>query len=494
MNNLRSMKLKLDEHEKTYIKQYIKTNMRLIIVSVIILTLVVRNLVPNSIINIAFRVLGDYHYGQTQGYFNQLFMVVCVMAYMVPLYQFRFLMKRSSCDLYLSLPISRERLFDLHYLIGALFILVIGLFEGGLVLMGVALAKGITLLSMVLVVLFCVLGICLYSFFAMIVVRCNTMLDAIVVTGLFTMIPLMLHNAIQSFLVSVESEVLVAMASYSSDMLYNQLAQTITSFISIPWLLHLWVYVADYGEYALSYILLIVSTLYWFLLGSACYCWGKRFFVKSKGEDREQRTTAFLTYPFLIPAFAFVLLLQFGVGKWAWISIVIIGIIYVIALFFAQRSIRISIKHMIIYVAMVGFIVVGYQACVNTSLFHTIQEVPAVEDVISVELEVQIYDKSKNDTGQNMPIYGVTSKGQIEDTAAIQKILKGNEEIVKNIQKKESHNENLYGWINLNYTDRDFNQIYRSYRISKKEEIEYIEALIEDWINQGIDLEINKEE
>lgn len=494
MTNLHRLNLKLDEHEKSYIKQYIKTNMRLIIVSVIILTLVVRNLVPNSILDIVFRILGDYHYGQTQGYFNQLFMVVCVMAYMVPLYQFRFLMKRSSCDLYLSLPISRERLFDLHYLIGALFILVIGLFEGGLVLMGVALAKGITLLSMVLVVLFCVLGICLYSFFAMIVVRCNTMLDAIVVTGLFTMIPLMLHNAIQHFLLSVEYEVLVATASYSSDMLYHQLAQTITSFTSIPWLLHLWVYVADYGEYALSYILLIASTLYWFLLGIASYCWGKRYFIKSKSEDREQRTTAFLTYPFLIPAFAFVLLLQFGVGKWAWISIVIIGIIYVIALFFAQRSIRISIKHMIIYVAMVGIITGGFQVCVNTSLFHTIQEVPAVEDVISVELEAHIYDKSLNNTTQNMEIYGAISKGQLEDTAAIQKILKGNEEIVKKIQKKESHNENLYGWINLNYTDHNFHQIYRSYRISKKEEIEYIEALVEEWKNQGIDLEVYKEE
>lgn len=493
MTNLRSMKIKLDEHEKTYIKQYIKTNMRLIIVSVIILTLVVRNLVPNSILDIVFRILGDYHYGQTQGYFNQLFMVVCVMAYMVPLYQFRFLMKRSSCDLYLSLPISRERLFDLHYLIGALFILVIGLFEGGLVLMGVALAKGITLLSMVLVVLFCVLGICLYSFFAMIVVRCNTMLDAIVVTGLFTMIPLMLHNAIQHFLLSVEYEVLVATASYSSDMLYHQLAQTITSFTSIPWLLHLWVYVADYGEYALSYILLIASTLYWFLLGIASYCWGKRYFIKSKSEDREQRTTAFLTYPFLIPAFAFVLLLQFGIGKWAWSSIVIIGIIYVIALFFAQRSIRISIKHMIIYVAMVGVVLTGYQICVNTELFQTIQEVPDLKNVRSIQITAYIYE----DTNEIVEGYDVVMNGNIENRDSIQLILKGNEEIVKKFQTEEVNSNRQYSQIDFSFLEekgRGLEGEYRTYRASNEEENTFLKTMIEEWINQGIDLEIYKEE
>lgn len=489
-----NLNVKLDTYEKAYVKQYIKTNMRLIIVSVIILTLIVRNILPGNVGDLAFRFFGDYYGGLTQGYFNELFMVICVMAYIVPLYQFRFLMKRSSCDLYLSLPISRERLYYLQYLIGALFIIAVGLFQGVLVLGSCMLAKGLSLLLFVMVILFCILGICLYSFFTMIVVRCNTMLDAIVVTGLFTLVPMVFHNAIQYFLLAVEDEVLVSAVSYSSNTLYNQLAQLITSFISVPWLLHLWVYVADYREFAISFSFLIIGTLYWFLLGFACYCWGKSYFIRSRSEDREQRTSASLTYPLLIPAFAFVLLLQFGVGKHAWISIVIVGIIYSIALFFAQRRIHISIKHILIYGAMVVVVLGGYRICVNTNLFYSIKEIPNLEDVGSIELDVHIYDNTRTNVNESLEVYGANSKGAIENSDAIQMIINGNEKIAEKLHREGLSTEKLYGWVNLNYIDHDLQRNYRSYYVGNEEEILFLKGLIEEWVKHGVDLEIYKGE
>ena len=116
--------LRLNRQEKQYAKHYVQTNMRLAIVVVMVLCLFVLGLlIPEQLIGIPlFLFDGSLGYYHEVGGMAMFFISICILAYLLPLFQFRFLMKRSHSDLYLSLPMERKRLFYVHYVIGLLFI------------------------------------------------------------------------------------------------------------------------------------------------------------------------------------------------------------------------------------------------------------------------------------------------------------------------------------------------------------------------------------
>ena len=123
--------LLLTNTELSYLKYYIKKEARLGITAIIILALFVSGLLlPGALVKIGLILFGgqfDDYSGSGWESMSRVFISVCILAYLLPLYLFRFLMNRSGNDLYLSLPIERKRLFYVHYIIGLFYLITISL-------------------------------------------------------------------------------------------------------------------------------------------------------------------------------------------------------------------------------------------------------------------------------------------------------------------------------------------------------------------------------
>lgn len=490
-----SLPFRLREQEMKYAKQYIKSNARLLLVVLICLILLVSGmLLPEMVLNFGFSLLNMGYYTSN---LNLFMLCVCILAFLLPFYQFRFIMKRSSSDLYLSLPIKRERLFYLQYLIGAFLLFGISFIVGIFNLFSYSDIRNYGYLrSIGFMIILVFLALLLYTFFTFLVTKCRTMLDAILTCILYTILPILFHWALQYFLSEAASDVLLAVFSSGPEFEFNAISQYCTALLSLPWLMSRWTYLFS-GELDLPLFCLLLYTILWICFATACFVWAKKSFVLLKSEDSEQPTHSLLTYPILIPIAAFLFLMCFGKGSFFSFSIVSIFVFYLVAFFLAQRKIKLTWGMLASFLCCVLLSSSCYRLMVSTNLFQYVQEIPEDTRIYGGSIQVNYQKGQRYDGGG----YSEISKLQYTGNFYQNKItnLKQMQEAILPLTSKENVR---FGEYQINYIRVTFDYLYnrsdtqdlqygvpishREYNIVGETNIKRFQQLCNTWLADGL--------
>lgn len=486
--------LLLTNTELSYVNYYIKKEARLGIATIIILALFVSGLLlPAALVEIGLTLFGgqfDFHSGSGWESMSRVFISVCVLAYLLPLYLFRFKMNRSGNDLYLSLPIERKRLFYVHYVIGLFYLITISL----LLLIGYSVfVKALSIYQItsagsfsyiLLNIYFIGLGVCLYTFFTYIVIRCYNLLDAILMELAYTLLPLLFYYALQALIIhAAEASTAYLFLGFDDASLLNMI-ELPTAVLSIPTQMNLWMlYYCSYAsEAVIALELLLVAGLLWIIFAVCCFLGARRSFVRIRSEQSGQNTNAFFTYPLLIPLVSFLLLIATQSEQLFSISIIFILVAYLLAHFIAYRKISFSIRKLLLFFSLAASSFLLFISLTKTNLFGALKEVPKLENVNSFTLGITQYD-ANNESPQTTFLSGSGSSDE-----ALADILREQAKI-RDYKKQHSNNE-FYDQayiVRFQYDSDTAEQgfIERTY-IFNQEDREYIEARITEWKKNNI--------
>ncbi|MCI9291912.1 MAG: hypothetical protein HFF02_01130 [Erysipelotrichaceae bacterium] len=458
--------------ERPYIKQYINANKHLIFVIMIFLSLIASgSLVPSSLVSYAFMAFGFdpiNAYGLITSDRSLVMICVCMLSYFLPIFQFRFLMSASGRDLYLSLPIKRERLYHIHYFIGALFMGVATVWCGVVFLLFHPYNQRI-LVSVFVFLLFLLIGLCLYTFFTFIVVKSHSLLDAFIICMSYTLLSMMFTNAFQRFFQASAAHILIG---NGFDTVPSHVQQFI-SLLSPPWIMFHWnvLFLEDVQSH-LSLIWVIVHTILWMVFACFCFVYAKRSFVRKKMEQRKD-SQEWVTYPLLVPMGEAVLILGYGEGQLCSFAIILLFVFSLIAHFFVKRKIHLDWR---MPLRFIGFVLLGYglmQASIATDFFGLIQEIPKQEDVEMVS--VQVFDTQCVDCSILETLW-------IQDSKRISKVMSGQETMMKS--KLKTMDEDVSLIVTFQYVYHDGEESIRSYYVTQQQT--QVRTVLEEWKKLGI--------
>lgn len=481
--------LLLTNTELSYLKYYIKKEARLGITAIIILALFVSGLLlPGALVKIGLILFGgqfDDYSGSGWESMSRVFISVCILAYLLPLYLFRFLMNRSGNDLYLSLPIERKRLFYVHYIIGLFYLITISL----LLLLGYSLfvntlsiyqiSSAESFSYILLNIYFIVLGVCLYTFFTYIVIRCHNLLDAILMELAYTLLPLLFYYALHALIThAAEASTTYLFLGFDDTSLIN-IIELPTAVLSIPIQMNLWmIYFCSYAsKAAIACELLLVAGFLWIIFTVCCFLGARKSFVRIRSEQSGQITNAFFTYPLLIPLVSFLLLIATQSEHLFSINIILILVAFLLAHFIAYRKISFSIRKLLLFISLAASSILLFISLTKTNLFGAVKEVPKLEEIDSFTLAVTQY-YANNESSQSTFLIG---SGRSDE--AIADILA---EQAKIMDYKKQHSDNdIYDQayiVRFQYDTDAVEQgfIERTYIFNQKDK-EYIEARIAEW-------------
>ena len=463
-----------------YLKYQVKSNRR----TLIMLTAVLFLMIPFYLF-ITKEQFDSYYAGdQSSNALKALIecSTVCgfILAFVVPIYQFRFLYKKQMNDLYLSLPMKRSKLFLVQYLYGLaawIIPLIINFLLGYLVVWFCTDINAISISTLRYEVwlMFLILLITLtvqYTVVTFFSIKCNHMLDSILINGLYVILPVLFYGALNTFLGNQTAE-LLEIRAWDSFAFQTE----IIKFLSLP------MYYLTSVLYSLETTLLVNGVavqlqftsmsfgilMYWILLGLGIFYLSRKAFIQKKEELCEQRTEVWMTYPFIILSGTFLLILVAINSDWSQmlIAMVFIFIAYCGILFFSQRKIKLKIKDMIIFIALFGVAYGAGFVFQNTSGFGLVEEYPSATKVeyanVSmfgdlVEILGETYDEETMYEHSNL--CGKTEK-EISDIVALQKLVKQN--------SVDLEDEDTVGF-NFFYTMKDGNEKSRDYIIKVTDE------------------------
>lgn len=478
--------LRLTKQERQYAAHYVQTNGRLAIVVIIVLCLFVLGmLIPESLVSLPLAIFsGSLIVSDEISAMAMFFVSICILAYLLPLFQFRFLMKRSHCDLYLSLPIERKRLFYVHYVIGLLFLISCALVEW-LVIYALSGVKGnawFTLDITVLLVsgIYILLGSCLYTFFVAFIMHCHRILDGILVCMIYTILPVLLYHSFSAFYYSIQEQVMNADVFFvttnrmmeGSELGSYNIIFLFTSLLSIPWQMNCWLAVVNpsiviYDE-TISFLL--AALVAWMIIAGLCFLHARDKMVRLRGEMSEQPTRSLLAYRLLIPVMTLFIILGFGGGNILSLPILIIFVLYLLAYCFARRKITFDYRNVLVYLVIVLGCSAIYQIAVTTQCFHTAYEIPRRDQIKAMQVEIStLYDNEG---------YGSDYSQVITDPVIIDEWIQDHKAVVA-MHQKLPRTAQWSTTVSFTYYYRDKTEV-RTYQFTKEEE-EKIRRLREKW-------------
>lgn len=477
--------LRLSEQERQYAVHYIQNNLRLAVVTVIILCLfVIGLLIPAEAMIIPLTLFGGGDVGTeaTNGV-AMLLISICMLAYGVPLFQFHFLMKRAQSDLYLSLPIERQRLFTVHYLIGLFYLIACVLLEM-LVMYAVAPARGSAWFPLNIRVLsvcgvYIVLGGCLYTLFTALIMHCHRLFDGMMITMIYTLLPVICFYAVSYFNYRVQAQVINADVFYANTeaagLMGNQLLLLLTSLLSIPWQMIDWLNAVNQGQSVLGAPLswLLIALVAWIIIAVMCFHHARERMVHCRSELSEQPTRSLLTYPLLIPLLTFLMILSVGDGKLISLPLFMIFVAYLIAYCFAQRKLTFDVRTLGVFIAMVLVSSGLDHLAVNTAGFHTVEEIPQRDHIDAMQVDITAYDENNG--------YQSMTSQIIDDPEIIDEWLFDQRAIVAK-HRKLAGDEEWSKSVSFTYYDGE-NYEVRSYRFTPNDEAA-IRVLQDKWQKQ----------
>lgn len=380
--------------EKSYARQYITSHKRLLVIlMVVLLLMMIPDFLPSQIILVILSIfLENWMYNDDGSILYVCMTCIMALAFLLPLYQFRFMMKRDSCDLYMSLPIKRSRLFYVHYVIGAIVLVLSTSIVSFFCLMlniSYPMSSFIHFQMIPFMIGIEILGVALYTFYCWLMMKCNSLLDAIMVSLTYTILPLLAVLAIRIFANRIYGMILISSVwdmTSVTDFIWG-----IGNFVSPVLAMRSLVTFMLQGSrlfisgYTITFYVWL-SVVYWILLALMLYRLGRTSFVNRKGENSERKTDSFMTYPVLIPLIMLMLLLCFGTESMV-ISLILF-VLYLCMCFFAQRKIKFTMGMIVRYVALFACITGLTRLLVQTHVFDTVYEIPPVETIADVDMQI----------------------------------------------------------------------------------------------------------
>lgn len=224
--------------------------------------------------------------------FDSLRILVIILAIVIPIYEFSFKMKKISIDQMYSMPIKREKLYITKYLVGLIEIIIpitiSFLFMVLLIICKEHMYK--TLLFIPYYFGLIIITTILYTLVVFIFTRCNTIIDGVVLIGLYSLVFLLLFTAIRtrinwSFLQYISSFSIFSPLTTFDDYLGSLICNNNPSERIINELM--W-------SLIIEIILFFIMTVLFFVL-----------LKKQKAEDAEQISNSYFGYNLMIPLYLF---------------------------------------------------------------------------------------------------------------------------------------------------------------------------------------------
>lgn len=427
-----------------------------------------------------------------------IYLIGLLIAFLIlPVLVFRFNHNKRSVDTYYSLPISRSSLFFAQYLtpmLCALIPVILNYALGTIILTIRATINnytwwggpGGTFEAFVVFVLALIPLVAAYAMNTYFVNKSNTMFDAAIVTLGHNVLPFLIILAVALFIDN--HRVSTGSIDYDYFLISRILSPNYRCFD---------LYISYFDNRITMDFDLLLKTLYnigFFVLFTVL---GVKAFKKRKGEDAEQITNSFITYPFLIHV-ASIFIMSFLDITEMWsetvvviLFIAILFVIFTIMNFIANRSVKFTWKILAKFVILlVGFTCFNYVAR-ETELFGLNRQHVDMSDKAKVEVRYYYYPEGKDGQYQCVEtlLVGVHDE-RIEEIQNLQDLA------------SEQHKEGIYGWdhpyarsnemieINVRYWDEpERNRVYRNYRFLMddiKDILDDIEFTFESW-NQEYD-------
>lgn len=466
---------------KNYIRYFFRSNRRLMILEFILLFVLLPFVAYNQI---------SWSAGQDMETQRQMILVTTaitsilaalVLAFVTPLYIYRFVFKRQSCDLYYSLPICRSRLFSLQFILGALLAMIPLCFNYLLdfILLGFSISTNLWSVFIFYLVLF-LMFLSLYSIISLLVVKCNNLMDAFLVSGAYMVLPLLVFLSLMGFLSTQIAHLFVGSAGGTMEFINPEL---IMGVLSLPvTMFYDGVLIATESPFSTEWIG-IALFIYWIIVGCLCFYLGQKTFVKRKEEDAQQRTTALCTYPFIINVFTVCLIMiTFSSDSWsqaAFMTLFIIFVLYMVMHMFAKRSLRITWKNVVffaaIYILTTGFSIM-FQSTGGFGLLNEVPQTDKVKDInliIRVNPDNTIAETVEGNTASSSTekVYEIKSQKDINSLINMQKEL---------IDKEGSYMPDGYvhkwlGEFDITYHFKNDTRISRTYNLENPASVKVLE-------------------
>lgn len=474
-------------NKKNYFKYLIKKYWKLELVISIVLFL---QITLSQVISL---LTNDYYYGSIDRY-QQLVTILfyitllssCAFSCFTPIYLHHHLYRKQSCDLYYSLPMKRKDMYQTHFLYGCLSIIVPMVICYLMTVLCMIVIGGFSIDFTVfeLVLFIIVMNLVLQAIITLLSVKSNKLLDAIVATFGFLIIPFVIYLCLGAACTNMVDEIIQANVYYSVESELPFLNHLLF-FISLPFFA-----ITNFPfltqEYGLAVVFTnsshIIYLCWWIVIGLISYYYGKHTYVQRASEESEQYTSSKMIYPFMIHiGLLSILLVMVQIEndyliKYVLILFALVG--YCVSMFFAMRKIQFKLKYFVTFIVMLIATSVFTMVFQQTSGFGYIQEVPVKNQISEINVSIYIW----NDETEMFDYNGVIEKEDISDyydrCAYIPELCTDG--------AKDHYKD--YGYCALRYLLTDGREIYREYRISTTK----AEKNLKQFRNDLIELEASK--
>ncbi len=372
----------------------------------------------------------------------------------LPIYLFEMLYHKTSCDLYFSLPIKREKLFctiSLYNLIVVIscvlvnYFLYIGLFSNSI---HPGLSWVVRYVYSPSIILFSI--ICMQMLVTFICIRSNNILDTLFILGGHLLAPFIIYAAVNTFLWTQIERFVLGTGNYIS-MLVDSLFVDFLEYTSLPFVS----FSIIKDILSNHYVYHGTSYIFWIILSIGAWYLSYRYFTKRKAEASGKRTDFVLGYPYIIVVvtLGLIFLALSLSGTTVVVCLTVIFMLYLFMIFFSKRRIALNFKMIGLFaVLLVISYSIGY-ACVQTRGFHMIKEVPDMQNLESVRVQINKYDEPL----YGKDVYAIEIKGDdldelFKDTANVhEKLLSYTSNSYENLQIAF-----IYYYENGTYSERRY--------------------------------------
>lgn len=370
-------------------------------------------------------------------------LVLAALAIILPLFTFKFAFVKKNVDTYFAIPLNRDHLFNAHFIapiLGTILPILASYLLGGLFLIPDSGIDGYLILLLILLLVF-IIFIVIYSMNTFIILKCNNIIDASIITAAIGIVPLMLYAALETFLRSqVFNNGMLDSIIHKGPQLIVDLFSPYRGLVLVN------EYVKFRGNNIQLETLDVVLFMYYVVIGILLIIEAKKSFKFKKGEDAEQLTTHYLTYPLLTNLGLISLILNFNFTDYDITEMVIILIAlfvaYMIIHAIAMRSFKINMKMILKFIILIVVVNVFNIVSKETEFFGINRNVIDYKQFEEVKFDLQFYNYENDESTS----YNVTINTKETLTKEEQELF----EYIKEIQKEKS----------IAYKNGDYDALY----------------------------------
>lgn len=318
-----------------------------------------------------------------------IFMGACAL--IMPIVINKFMLNKRSVDTYFSLPISRKHLFDVHFFAGLTCIYVPLLLN---YLIGILLLTfrygfySFTLHSLLGLFGIIVITMAIYSINTLIVTKANNMIDSAILIAAYVVLPFMLYVCSMSFVNQFTVGFTDSMFDFGIMLNFLSPFTILNDFVS------------SFNDFIRTYTTALEYNLLWIayeaLIIVGFYFWAVNVFKKRKGEDSEQVSNDFFTYPLVVNLSSVLLLSMYIIDITdiiLTITIVVITfILYLIMHFISRRSMKVTPQLIIKYFVILAAFNIFAFAAKETYFFGINLQTPNIDQFTKLEVSYYDYD------------------------------------------------------------------------------------------------------